>query len=84
MSLLSERQQLAIEAGGVALWEWKTESDRVIWSGQFYELHGLPPGSFEGTMTEFINLIHVEDAERVRTAFQQARPRRLQRERSKY
>jgi PAS domain S-box-containing protein len=72
LSMLAERQQLAIDAGGVGLWDWEIESDRVSWSERLYELHGLTPGSFIGTLSAFTELIHVEEAERVRAAIQDA------------
>ncbi len=72
LSMLAERQQLAIDAGGVGLWDWEIESDRVSWSERLYELHGLTPGSFIGTLSAFTGLIHVEEAERVRAALQDA------------
>ena len=72
LSMLAERQQLAIDAGGVGLWDWEIESDRVSWSERLYELHGLTPGSFTGTLSAFTELVHLEDAERVRATIQKA------------
>jgi PAS domain S-box-containing protein len=72
LSVLAERQKLAIDAGGVGLWDWEIEEDKVNWTEKVYELHGLTPGSFIGTLAAFTKLIHVEDAARVRTSIQEA------------
>jgi PAS domain S-box-containing protein len=69
---MAERQKVAIDAGGVGLWDWEIESDRLSWSEQLYELHGLTPESFNGTLLAFTKLIHVEDAARVQAAIQEA------------
>lgn len=59
LSVMAERQELAIDAGCVGLWDWEIESDKLNWSEQLYELHGLTPESFNGTLRAFTELIRV-------------------------
>ena len=63
-----ERMRFATEAAGVGTWEWDVVTDRVAWSELLERLHGLPAGAFGGTFDAFINLIHPDDRERVRTS----------------
>jgi len=72
LSVLAERQRRAIEAGGVGLWDWAIDQDRVNWSEHFSEPDNLTPGSFSGTLSTFTALIHVEDAERVQASIKEA------------
>lgn len=72
LSVLAERQKRAIAAGGAVLWDWEIQGDTVNWSEQPYEPQDLNPGCFSGTLAVFTKLIHVEDAERIRTAIQEA------------
>lgn len=67
-----ERQRLALEAGAIGLWDWDIQTNRVVWSDRIYELHGLPPGTFGGTVEAFSELIHPGDRERIGTLLQKA------------
>jgi PAS domain S-box-containing protein len=60
-----ERQRRAVEAGKVGLWDWDIVKNEVTWSEQIYELHGLQPGAFDGTVESFSRLIHPQDRDRV-------------------
>jgi len=72
LSDTEERQRLAIEAGGIGLWDWDIENNRIIWSDRIYEFHGLPPGTFEGTVEGFAKLIHSDDVGRVNECLRKA------------
>jgi len=63
-----ERLELALEGTGAGVWEWEIETGRVIWSELLERLAGLPPGGFGGTLQDFRNLVHAEDADMVTTA----------------
>ena len=67
-----ERQRLAVEAGGIGLWDWDLESNCIDWSDRIYEFHGAEPASFGGTAEEFFGLIHVDDVARVKSAIADA------------
>lgn len=59
------RLDLAITAGHMGAWEWNIESGTVKWSAELERIHGLEPGTFEGTIDGFRRDMHPDDAERV-------------------
>jgi PAS domain S-box-containing protein len=67
-----ERQRLAVEAGRVGLWHWDIAANRVEWSDLIYDIHGLGPGDFDGTVEGFAALVHPEDQEDVSRALSAA------------
>jgi PAS domain S-box-containing protein len=67
-----ERLRLGLRAGKTGTWDWDITANRVVWSDQLYEFHGLKPGQFNGTVAEFGRLVHPDDAERVQAALQRA------------
>ncbi|HUP91739.1 MAG TPA: PAS domain-containing protein [Solimonas sp.] len=56
-----ERLRLATEAGGIGIWEWQLRDGQVSWSDRVYELHGVAPGCFGGTLEAFEALVHPDD-----------------------
>ncbi len=40
---LSRRTQLAVEAGGVGIWEWDFTSSGITWDARMHALHGTDP-----------------------------------------
>ncbi len=61
---LSEAQALA----HIGNWEWDMVTKEIIWSDEFYRIHGMKPGEdklFSDTMTSFI---HPEDQDYVQNA----------------
>jgi PAS domain S-box-containing protein len=52
------------------LWEWNIPEDRMEWSGRLYEIHGLTPGEFDGTMAAYRALIHPDDLASVTAALE--------------
>jgi PAS domain S-box-containing protein len=56
-----ERLRLALEAGRMGTWEWDIRTNRVAWSENLEEIHGLPRGGFDGTFEGFRRLIHPDD-----------------------
>jgi PAS domain S-box-containing protein len=67
-----ERLRLALEAGQVGTWDWDIANDRVTWSDPIYRFHGLKPGQFGGSITDFATLVHPEDRDRVNAAIMAA------------
>jgi PAS domain S-box-containing protein len=63
-----QRLLLALEAGRMGSWEWSLEADRVVWSPGLEAIHGLQPGTFEGTFEAFLKDIHPDDLERVQAS----------------
>ncbi len=68
----AERLALALEAGRLGVWEWDMVTNTVWWSDNLEEIHGLPKGSFQGTLEGFQQIIHPHDKERVSQAIAHA------------
>jgi PAS domain S-box-containing protein len=60
-----ERLEVAVAAGRMGTWEWDTRTNRVTWSAQLEAIHGLAPGTFDGTFDGYLRDVHPEDRERV-------------------
>jgi two-component system CheB/CheR fusion protein len=67
-----ERLRLALEAGRMGTWEWRIPTGEVRWSESLERLHGLDPGTFEGTIEAYPHDIHPEDREQVLAAIPRA------------
>ena len=61
-----------LEAAQVGWWSWNVEAGTLRWSSSLEEIHGLPPGSFEGTLEAFDRLVDPIDVVRVRDAMNRA------------
>ena len=62
----SERRlRLALRAGHTGVWDWDLATNRLTWSEESYVIHAMRPGSFEGTIESFKQLVHEADRERV-------------------
>jgi PAS domain S-box-containing protein len=62
----------ALEAAGIAAWEWNVTDNSITWSLNAHLLFGLTKESFDGTFETYLNLIHHEDKIIVFGAFQEA------------
>jgi diguanylate cyclase (GGDEF)-like protein/PAS domain S-box-containing protein len=62
---LSERLQVAIEAGGVGIYELDVATGRYRWDERMHDLYGMPPGGFDGTLAGWLRLIHPDDVPHV-------------------
>jgi two-component system, sensor histidine kinase and response regulator len=61
--LLDESQSVA----GVGSWTWNLDTGEPAWSVQQYLLHGVSPLSDAPGLDQFLQLVHAEDRDRVRT-----------------
>jgi PAS domain S-box-containing protein len=69
----NERLRLALAAGKMGTWTRDLKGgDRVVFSPELEAIVGLRPGEFPGTMEALYELIHPEDRELVRQAFNKA------------
>jgi len=66
--LLEDAQQMA----RIGVFEWITRTNKVTWSAELEEIFGVKPGTFEGTFDAFLDRVHPEDRERVRSTIDQA------------
>ena len=69
---LSDRLDLAISATGVGYWDWDIRTGHVSWAAGLEAMHGLEPGSFGGTLDDFMATIHTEDRPHVQSVIQEA------------
>jgi PAS domain S-box-containing protein len=72
LRLSEERLRLAADAGRLGLWDWNIVEDRITWTDRVYDLHGLPPGQFGGSVAAFAALVHPDDRARVQTSIDAA------------
>src|SRR5207244_12154701 len=63
-----ERLRLALEAGHMGTWDWEIRSGRVTWSPNLEALFGMEPGTFGNTLEAFLEAVHADDRQRVRSA----------------
>lgn len=55
------RLEFALEASGMGMWEWRIQDQRVYWSPDVERIHGLTPGTFDGTIEMQRKDLHPED-----------------------
>jgi len=67
-----EQLRLATEAGRVGLLDWDLLADERRCSGAMAEIYGYPPGEFTLSYEEFIERLHPDDRERVRSTLDAA------------
>ncbi|WP_459568230.1 diguanylate cyclase [Cupriavidus sp. 8B] len=64
---LSRRIQLAVDGGGVGIWEWDLERSSITWDMRMYILHGRPAEAANTlTLRHWRSMLHPEDVRRVR------------------
>jgi PAS domain S-box-containing protein len=65
------RLELALDAGRMGIWEWRIREQKVIWSEAIERMHGLAPGSFDGSFEMYQSDMHPDDRPRVLAAIQE-------------
>jgi PAS domain S-box-containing protein len=58
---LMEAQRL----GNLGSWSWDIVANRVGWSDQLFEIYGVSPERFRGTVEEFMGFVHPDDQTQV-------------------
>src|SRR5690606_36387269 len=48
--------------GGAGIWRWKIDSDELQWTRNLPDIHQLPEGAFDGTLSSFQRDLHPDDA----------------------
>jgi two-component system, LuxR family, sensor kinase FixL len=56
-----ERLQLALEAGGMGVWDWDVRANTMLWSKEYYTIMGIEPFSVDLTHRTWADLVHPED-----------------------
>lgn len=65
---LLEAQRLA----NLGSWSWDVTHNKVSWSEGLFNIYGLTPAQFKGTLKEFIDFIHPDDRKKVQTSISRA------------
>lgn len=66
------RLRFALDAASMGTWDWDILAGTVRWSDNLERIHGLPPGTFDGTFESYAREIHPDDRERVMAAVNRA------------
>ena len=61
-----------LETARIGVWSWDAEANTLTWSVNLESLHGLPPHSFNGTLSGFLDCIHNEDRANVEALLKEA------------
>lgn len=62
----AERERNIRKFGKVGTWDWVIETDELHWSDEVYALFGLNPAETRTSYSLFCDMVHPEDAQRVR------------------
>jgi PAS domain S-box-containing protein len=71
-----ERLQLALDASGLATWDWDMVDDRVTWSEQHFLMQGYAVGEVEPSFEAWAARVHPDDLPGTLAALQRARDTR--------
>jgi PAS domain S-box-containing protein len=63
---IQERLRFALVTADVGIWEQDIAGARFFWSELQEKLHGVPTGTFAGTMDAYLRCIHPDDRQHVR------------------
>lgn len=66
-----ERQRLAIEAAELGIWDLDVVMGNCVFSSYCYEMLGYAPGQMQGSLADWINIIHPEYLENARRLLEQ-------------
>jgi PAS domain S-box-containing protein len=69
---VSERLELAQQAGNIGAFERNLITDEIAWSASQEKLYGLPPGSFGGKPKDWAQRVHRDDIVAVEAALRRA------------
>ena len=75
LELLKTSERKLLEAQRVARmgsWEWDIVSDQITWSKTMFEIYGIAPSAFPGTLEAYLKLDHPDDYQNTRRAIETA------------
>ena len=67
-----ERLRFALDAANMGTWDWNPRTQVIRWSENLERVHGLAPGTFDGTFESFQKEIHPDDRARVVASVERA------------
>ena len=68
-----ERLRLALDAGGMGMWDWDLVNGEIVWCENHARLFGLKLEEFDGRYESFWRLVHPDDLAAVEAKLAQAR-----------
>ena len=72
LSRAQAKLSLATSAAGVGLYEWIVPKNRVQWSPEFARIYGIDHATLAGTLGDFMDRVHHDDAQSVNAALHNA------------
>lgn len=69
---LELRYRLALEAGGVGVWDWNLGTDELFWDDQQLVNFGATRSTFDGTYANFRKRVHPDDIGYIEQQIEQA------------
>ena len=60
-----ERYRFQLEAANVGTWDWNIATGEDRWSDNMESIHGIPPGSFHGTIQDMMQTVYPKDRDMV-------------------
>lgn len=67
-----EKLNLALQGGGIGVWEWDLLSNRTIWDSKMEHMFGLEEGEFNQTYDAFKDCLHPDDIASAENAIKKA------------
>ncbi|MBC8018307.1 MAG: PAS domain-containing protein, partial [Verrucomicrobia bacterium] len=64
----SRRLELATRSGGIGVWDWNIATGTLHWNDRMFELYGISPHSFDGSVDAWIATVHPDDRALARAA----------------
>ncbi|NCA70808.1 MAG: response regulator [Sphingobacteriia bacterium] len=58
---LNRRNELAVKAGNIGVWDWDVLENRLVWDERMFRLHGVRPESYRGTYEDWRDCLHPDD-----------------------
>jgi diguanylate cyclase (GGDEF)-like protein/PAS domain S-box-containing protein len=69
---LSQRLQLALDAGNIGIWEYDVKHQTLLWDDAMFKLFSVEQLGFSGKLDDFTSLLHPEDKEDILEMFTQS------------
>lgn len=66
------RLELAIRAGGIGVWEYFTETGRLVWDETMFQIYKMDPEAFGESIDDWVRVVHPDDLEPTRKLLQES------------
>lgn len=67
-----QRLRLALDAGGIGLWEWNLETNDLVWDETMFQIYGLTVDLDDRTFGKFASSMDFEERDRVMAGIRKA------------